>query len=143
VLGWYAMRWSIEQTFQDAEQPLGFEPRTTWREAVLSGPKPASGQVVRGARPAVERTAPVAMLLYSLIVLWFAAEGHRHDRAPPRPGYRSKSCASFADMLRTLRCQSLRAQVLSLGLRGRGLRNVLKNHPQHRPTGPHKRESRT
>jgi len=66
------------------------------------------------------------MLIYSLIVLWFAAEGHRHDRPPHRPGYWSKSCASFADMLRTLRCQSLRAQVLSLGLRGPGSRNILK-----------------
>jgi len=66
------------------------------------------------------------MLLYSLIVLWFAAEGHRHCHPPQRPWYRSKRHASFADMLRTLRCQSLRAQVLSLGLRGRGSRNILK-----------------
>jgi hypothetical protein len=59
-------------------------------------------------RKAVERTAPTAMLLYSLVVLWFAAESHRHYRALNRPWYRGKPCASFADMLNTLRCESVR-----------------------------------
>ncbi|MFH1746574.1 MAG: transposase [Planctomycetota bacterium] len=108
VLTWYAMRWSIEEAFHDAKGHLGFEEPQGW------------------TRRAVERTAPTAMLLYSLIVLWFAAEGHRHYRAPKRPWYRSKCCASFADMLNTLRCESVRKQVLSLGLQGQGSRNVMK-----------------
>jgi hypothetical protein len=108
VLTWYAMRWSIEQTFHDAKGHLGFEQPQGW------------------TRQAVERTAPTAMLLYSLIVLWFATEGHRHYRAPHRPWYRSKCWASFADMLNTLRCESIRAQVLSLGLQGHGSRNIMK-----------------
>jgi len=108
VLNWYAMRWSIEQTFHDAKGHLGFEQPQGW------------------SRKAVERTAPTAMLLYSLIVLWFATEGHRHYRTPNRPWYRKKSCASFADMLNTLRCESVREQVLSLGLQGQGSKNVLK-----------------
>lgn len=108
VLTWYAMRWSIEQTFHDAKGHLGFEQPQGW------------------TRKAVQRTAPTAMLLYSLIVLWFAAEGHRHYRPPNRPWYRSKSCASFTDMLNTLRCESVREQVSSLGLQGQGSRNVMK-----------------
>jgi hypothetical protein len=108
VLIWYARRWSIEETFQNAKGHLGFEQPQSW------------------TRRAVERTAPTAMLLYSLVVLWFAAEGHRHYRAPNRPWYRSKSCASFADMLNTLRCESVRQQVLSLDLHGRGSRNIIK-----------------
>jgi len=104
----YARRWSIEEMFHDAKGHLGFEQPQGW------------------TRKAVERTAPTAMLLYSLIVLWFAAEGHRHYRAPNRPWYPRKSCASFADMLSTLRCQSVREQVLSLGLKGRGSRNIMK-----------------
>lgn len=108
VLTWYASRWSIEETFHDAKGHLGFEQPQGW------------------TRHAVERTAPTAMWLYSLIVLWFAAEGHRHYRAPNRPWYRSKSCASFADMLNTLRCESVREQVLSLGLKGRGSKNIMK-----------------
>jgi len=108
VLTCYARRWSIEETFHDAKGHLGFEQPQGW------------------TRKAVERTAPTAMLLYSLIVLWFAAEGHRHYRAPNRPWYRSKCCASFADMLNTLRRESVREQVLSLGLQGQGSRNVMK-----------------
>lgn len=108
VLTWYARRWSIEETFHDAKSHLGFEQPQGW------------------TRNAVERTAPTAMLLYSLIVLWFASQGHRHYRAPNRPWYRSKSRASFADMLTTLRRQSIREQVLSLGLKGRGSRNIMK-----------------
>ena len=108
VLIGYARRWSIEVTFHDAKGHLGFEQPQGW------------------TRKAVERTAPTAMLLYSLIVLWFAAEGHRHYRAPNRPWYRSKSGASFADMLSTLRCESVREQVLSLGLHGQDSRNIMK-----------------
>ncbi len=108
VLTWYARRWSIEETFHDAKGHLGFEQPQGW------------------TRNAVERTAPTEMLLYSLIVLWFASRGHRHYRAPHRPWYRSKSRASFADMLTTLRCESVRERVLSLGLQGRGSRNIMK-----------------
>ena len=108
VLIGYARRWSIEVTFHDAKGHLGFEPPQGW------------------TRKAVERTAPTAMRLYSLIVLWFAAEGHRHYRPPNRPWYRSKSGASFADRLSTLRCESVREQVLSLGLHGQDSRNIMK-----------------
>jgi len=107
VLAWYAMRWSVEVTFHDAKQHLGFEQPQGW------------------SRKAVERTAPMAMLLYSLIVLWFAKAGHRLYQPQHRPWYPHKPHASFADMLATLRSQSVREQVLSTGLSGRGSRNVL------------------
>lgn len=112
VLTRYACRWPIEVTNHDAKGQLGFEEPQGW------------------TRPAVERTAPVAMLLYSLVVLWFAREGHRHYAPPARPWYRSKidgpAGASFADMLNTLRAQSVRQEVLSMHLHGSGSRNVLK-----------------
>jgi hypothetical protein len=65
------------------------------------------------------------MLLYSLVVLWFSREGHRHYEPPHRPWYPGKTQASFADMLATLRCQSVRGEVFSMGLHGRGSRNVV------------------
>lgn len=108
VIQWYAWRWSEEITFHDAKQQLGFEDPQGW------------------TRQAVERTAPVAMLLYSLIVLWFVREGHRHYRESPLPWYRSKARPSFRDMLITLRRASVRQQVLSLGLSGPGSRKILK-----------------
>ena len=68
-----------------------------------------------------------------LIVLWFASDGHRHYRAPNRPWYRSKARASFADMLATLRRESVKEQVSSMGLYGQGsrkARNTLLNVAQ-------------
>lgn len=106
VIGWYAMRWSIEVMNHDSKQHLGFEQPQGW------------------TRKAVERTAPMAMLLYSLIVLWFAREGHRSWRLVNCPWYTSKTAPSFADMLQTLRLQSVRQQVLTLALQGPGSRKI-------------------
>ena len=107
VLTRYAARWSMEVTNHDAKGQLGFEEPQGW------------------TRPAAQRTAPVAMLLYSLVVLWFSNVGHRHYAPPRRPWYPGKKAASFADMLATLRCQSIKHEVLSMGLHGTGSRNVV------------------
>jgi len=106
VIVWYAMRWSIEVTNHDSKQHLGFEEPQGW------------------TRRSVERTAPLAMLLYSLIVLWFAREGHRSWRPLICPWYTSKTGPSFADMLGTLRRLSVRQQVLTLALGGPGSRKI-------------------
>ena len=106
VIAWYAMRWSVEVTFHDSKQHLGFEEPQGW------------------TRRAVQRTAPVAMLLYSLIVFWFARQGHRHYRPITCPWYLGKSQPSFADMLVTLRRQCIRQTVLSLALHGPGSRKI-------------------
>ena len=106
VIAWYAMRWSIEVSNHDSKQHLGFEEPQGW------------------TRRSVERTAPLAMLLYSLIVLWFAREGHRSWRPLLCPWYTSKTAPSFADMLGTLRRLSVRQQVLTLALAGPGSRKI-------------------
>lgn len=108
VLTWYARRWSIEETFHDAKGHLGFEEPQGW------------------TRKAVERTAPTAMLLYSMIVLWFANEGHQQYCAPKRPWYRTKCGVCFVDMLNTLRAETVREQVSSMALQGRGSQNIVK-----------------
>ncbi len=109
VLTWYARRWSIEEAFQNSKTHLGFEEPPGW------------------TRKAVQRTAPTAMLLHSWVVLWFASVGHRSYRPPLRPWYRSKARPSFADMLATLRQESVREQVSALPLAGRGSRNIVKS----------------
>jgi hypothetical protein len=106
VIARYASRWSLEVANHDSKQHLGFEEPQGW------------------SRNAVERTAPVAMLLYSLVVLWFAKEGHRDYQPLDRPWYASKAEPSFADMLATLRRLSVRQKVLSLALRGPGSRKI-------------------
>jgi hypothetical protein len=93
VLFRYAGRWSIEESHKGGKTDLGFEEPQGW------------------SRLAVQRTAPNAMLLYSLLVLWFARDGHRLYRPLVRPWYRRKLQPSFADMLRTLKCESLREEI--------------------------------
>ena len=85
ILSAYACRWAIECTFENCKQLLGLE-------------DPAN----RLAK-AVERTAPMALILYSLVVVWFHRTGHPFVRFPFRPWYTKKREASFADMLTTLR----------------------------------------
>lgn len=112
VIAWYAQRWSIEVAFHDSKQHLGFEEPQGW------------------SRKAVERTAPLAMLLYSLVVVWFSREGQRYYQPLKCPWYTSKSEPSFPDMLATLRRRSMRQKVLSLALRGPGslkIKQLLEN----------------
>ena len=99
ILSTYATRWSIEMTFENCKQLLGF------------------GDAANRVPLAVERTAPMSMILYSVIVLWFHSEGQDSLRFPDRPWYRHKRFPSFADMLTTLRRESLAKQI----------RRVLKN----------------
>jgi hypothetical protein len=85
ILSAYASRWSIEVAFENGKQMLGFE------DPANRLPK------------AVQRTAPLAMLLVSLVTLWFHQHGHRRVRFPRRPWYPKKKEPSFGDMLTTLR----------------------------------------
>ena len=88
ILRTYALRWSIEVTFENLKQHLGFSDAANWKEK------------------AVRRTAPMAGVIYSLTVVWFHNIGHQHVEFPHRPWYPQKKWPSFADMLTTLRRQS-------------------------------------
>jgi DDE superfamily endonuclease len=85
ILSAYACRWATECTFEYCKQFLGLE------DPANRLPK------------AVERTAPMALFLYSLVVVWFHRTGHQFVRFPFRPWYPKKAEPSFADMLTTLR----------------------------------------
>jgi hypothetical protein len=88
ILSYYAGRWSIEVTFENSKQLLGLEDPANRTEK------------------AVKRTAPMALVLYSLSVLWFHRTGHARVQFPHRPWYRRKAEPSFADILSTLRHDS-------------------------------------
>jgi hypothetical protein len=85
ILSYYSCRWSIEVTFEHSKQLLGLE------DPANRKPK------------AVERTAPMALVLYSLIMIWFHQEGYKHVTFPDRPWYTKKCEPSFGDALTTLR----------------------------------------
>lgn len=107
VLEEYAGRWSIEEAFLGAKQHLGFEEPPGW------------------SKQAALRTAPLAMLLYSLTLVWFACEGERHYLPAYRPWNRKKTRPSFADMLATLKQQSLAEALSSTPATARTPENVL------------------
>jgi hypothetical protein len=85
ILSAYAGRWAIECTFENCKQYLGFE------------------DAANRVRLAVKRTAPMAMFLYSMMVVWFHQVGHALVQLPNRPWYPQKKEPSFADILSTLR----------------------------------------
>jgi hypothetical protein len=107
ILSTYAGRWSIEVTFENGKQLLGLEDPANRKEK------------------AVRRTAPMALVLYSLIVLWFHRDGHRHLQFPDRPWYRRKCQPSFADLLTTLRRESWRENIRTLPLPSRLVKKQL------------------
>ncbi len=85
ILSTYACRWAIECTFENCKQLMGL------------------GEQANRVPKAVERTAPMAFFLDSIVVVWFHRVGHELVRFPVRPWYRRKQEPSFADMLTTLR----------------------------------------
>ena len=97
VVETYAKRWPLEVAFRDIKQELGLEDAQS------------------RTRRAVERTAPMAMVVYGATVLWYAWCGHalRERWFVRTPWYRKKSTVSFADMLATLRQASWAGRVLT------------------------------
>jgi hypothetical protein len=97
LLEGYARRWTLEVSFHDQKQFLGFE-----------DPQNQTGQ-------AVARTAPLAGIVYDLVLLWYA-EQVRLGLATgwvARPWYRSKTAPSFLDMLTAARQDSSRRDLSS------------------------------
>jgi len=64
-------------------------------------------------RRAVERAAPVGLLLYSLVVLWFGTVGYGQWRAVATTWYRARATPSFGAMLATLRRELLHHNLVS------------------------------
>jgi plasmid stabilization system protein ParE len=85
----YAARWEIEQAFADARNVLG------------------AGEARTRTRRAVQRTVPFALLVHTLVVIWYARHGHDPAdiarRRATEPWYASKAEPAFEDMLTKLR----------------------------------------
>jgi hypothetical protein len=99
ILELFALRWPLEVAFYNAKQFLGLE------DPQNRTPK------------AVQRTAPLALYLHDLVILWFAEHGRFDAQAYRRthPWYVQKRTPSFADMLACLKTASLRASISRYG----------------------------
>ena len=90
IIETFSERWALEVAFFHAKGKLGFEDPQNRTEH------------------AVERTAPMALWLYSLVVVWYLRTGQhlRSARLGTLPWYTSKAAPAFSDMLATLRRSS-------------------------------------
>jgi hypothetical protein len=95
ILELFAMRWPLEVAFYNAKQFLGLE-----------DPQNRTPQAVR-------RTAPMALYLHTMVILWFAKHGRFNASAYRRahPWYTQKRTPSFADMLASLKNASVRESI--------------------------------
>ncbi len=86
ILAWFVRRWATETTFQEARRHLGVETQRQWSD------------------PAIARTTPALLGLYSLVTLW--AHELRRSRGLPLPStaaWYAKERATFADALASVR----------------------------------------
>jgi DDE superfamily endonuclease len=136
ILATYARRWLLEVSFRDIKQELGFEdPRNGWwrrphgRRDDTCRP-PARDLTSRKGKNAVERTAPLAGLVYALALRWYLGNGRPAlDVARARrlaPWYRHKHSVSFTDMLAALRRDIWRQQLRRMRL-GTRIRRITRN----------------
>ncbi len=88
IITGYCRRWSVEVAFCDAKQLLGFHDPQVWSEA------------------SVQRAAPMAWFVGTLIVVWYSMAGREGQQAErQRPWYQEKERPTFADMLAACRVQ--------------------------------------
>jgi hypothetical protein len=80
-------RWGIEEAIEESKQSLGME------------------RTQGGCAETVQRQAPLAMILTSLVKLWYVKHAATHPDLRPKPGpwYTHKQSVSFHDMLAALR----------------------------------------
>jgi hypothetical protein len=64
ILTWYAMRWAVEVSFEETRRHLGVETQRQWSD------------------PAIQRTTPLLLGLFSLVTLWASELAERTGRLP-------------------------------------------------------------
>jgi hypothetical protein len=86
ILTWYAMRWAVEVTFEEARRHLGFETQRQWSEL------------------AIERTTPLLLGLFSLVTLRASELAAKFGALPVLgAAWYKKPEPTFADCLATVR----------------------------------------
>jgi hypothetical protein len=85
VLDCYNRRWAVETTYEEARAHLGMETQRQWSD------------------PAILRTTPLLLGLYSVVALYVHQNAERLALAPRRAAWYPKPAATFADALARLR----------------------------------------
>lgn len=106
----FSRRWTLEVTFHESKGKLGFE------------------DPQNRAERAVERTAPMALVAYTMVVLWYVQTGQRTRaaRLPSLPWYTEKAGVTFSDMLATVRRASWTERLFDPGASATDLRKRIR-----------------
>jgi hypothetical protein len=106
ILRWFVRRWSTEVTFAEVRRHLGVETQRQWTD------------------PAIARTTPVLLALFSLVTLW--SNDLRHDRQlrARTASWYPKPLPTFADALATVRAELWRSQGLQRSSPGKDACNI-------------------
>jgi hypothetical protein len=109
IIETYCKRWPLEETFHWCKSKLGFEEPQNRTER------------------AVQRTAPMSLWSYTLVVCWYLLVGQRTRSAafPVRPWYASKKHPAFPDMLATLRRETWRRSINDRTANPRAIKNAI------------------
>lgn len=85
ILAWFVRRWTCEVTFAEARRHLGVETQRQWSD------------------PAIARTTPVLLGLYSLVTLWADDLRKSRELLPSIAAWYAKERATFSDALASVR----------------------------------------
>jgi hypothetical protein len=85
ILRWFVRRWSIEVTFAEVRRHLGVETQRQWSD------------------PAIARTTPALLGLFSLITLWAHELYGRKPPVPRTASWYRKPMPTFSDALAAVR----------------------------------------
>jgi hypothetical protein len=96
VIGWFVQRWSVEVTFREVRDHLGFESQRQWSD------------------PAIARTTPCLLGLFSLVALFANQLAPRTRRAVWTAAWYRKQQPTFADTLAGVRREIWTAQGFSI-----------------------------
>ncbi len=118
VIERFARRWLIETSFRESKQALGMaEAQNGWSRGPKAAARPKPGPNPRGelGRRTVERTAPFALIVRGILVVWYLERNRwQKDIAMLRrrsPWYTSKATPSFEDMLEAVRADILDSRI--------------------------------
>jgi len=85
IVGWFALRWQMETTFQEARRHLGVETQRQWSEL------------------AIRRTTPALLSLFSLVTLFAHKRMAQSMQAVRRAAWYRKPSPTFSDALALVR----------------------------------------
>jgi len=96
IIGWFVQRWSVEVTFREVRDHLGFESQRQWTDK------------------AIARTTPCLLGLFSLVALFASQLAPRSRGAVWSAAWYHKQQPTFADTLAAVRREIWKAQGFSI-----------------------------